>query len=158
MNSLFLGDETPDYNHEVLQKFKQFKHPGRQLTEEERLIFFVQTIRSDSFDPDQDRLDLYYREKLLRLKEIFDLQLKLFGNLELPAKGLSVWVRLLKARNFSTCIPGLKDLGVYNPSKNCAFDQKKVVTRMRLGFGQTTLDTYQLVFLILKEHFKINSA
>jgi len=154
MNFLILGSDNPDYNHPILNTHNSVKISGVSLTKAERLQKTLQILQSSAYAADIEKLRLFYREKVSKLKLIFEVYLKKYGEFYIPPAGLAAWIKLHEEKELERALPELESLGIYAAYNNPHLNPKESIVGIRAGFGLPGLDVYERTFDCLANHFR----
>lgn len=154
MNFLILGNDNPDYNHPILKKHNAPGNLGCQLTKEERLLKTVEMLQSSAYAADMEKLRLFYKEKVTKLRIIFDTYLKKYGEFYMPSAGLGAWIKLYEEKELAKVLPELEALGIYAVRDNPQLNPAECIVGIRVGFGLPGLEVYEKTFECLATHFR----
>lgn len=154
MNFLILGNENPDYNHPILKRHNTPGDLGSQLTKQERLLKTVEMLQSSAYAADIEKLRLFYKEKMNKLKMIFDAYLKKYAEFHMSSAGLGAWIKLHEEKEVARALPELEALGIYAVADNRQLDPSARIVGIRIGFGLPGLEVYEKAFACLALHFR----
>jgi hypothetical protein len=136
----------------LVRSYYKSTEPRIVYDEEEALVMLmVNGIRSGPYDDDIDKLDLYYREKLTRLRVIFGQTTEPYAIFHMPLWDDMIWIQLNNPAGIESFIPLFKELGMFEANRDCLSDFIRPVDAIGLDFRTTTIAVFKLMFLICKE-------
>lgn len=114
------------------------------------LMRMVNGILANPFDDYIEKLDLYYKEKLIRLRMIFDPTIQPYAIFHMPSADDMVWIQLKDPLNIESLSPLFQRMDTFGDNKNYLLDFTQPIDAIGLNFRTVTLEVFKLMFSIIK--------